>query len=525
MKINFSNHFQALADTHGDRPAIVNVERNRRYSFSEYHKLTNQIANMIRNTFGVKKGDAFITIVENDNMSILHYPTITKGDATGCFTNYRDSLDVHTAQVSQIKPILAFIENELIGSHYAMLREQGAKVICMDPITKPREELYYFWDLVAQASDENPNIDIDDREHTFLIRFTGGTTGQGKPAAYSPDNWQMARDSMNSLPDSDWGTDTKVLHIAPLSHGSAALFLPSIYAGGCNVTMNKMDLVEYIKIIEQERITTLFLVPTILYRMLDMPETQQADLSSLTSIFYGAAPMSPGKLKQLLEKFGPIFVQIYGATEHTAFSMSLTKADHIINSPEDEKRLASVGKVTQGVEVLIMDDDGVPVTRGETGEIWMRSRSIIQGYYNQPEKTAEEFNDGWWKSGDMARMDDEGFLFIVDRKKDMIISGGFNVYASEVEAAINVHDAIFMCAVVGIPHEEWGEAVHAEVVLREGASIDESELIASLKTQLGSYKTPKSITFVDQLPISAVGKVLRKDVRQKYWKGHDRMIG
>jgi acyl-CoA synthetase (AMP-forming)/AMP-acid ligase II len=256
-----------------------------------------------------------------------------------------------------------------------------------------------------------------------------------------------------------------------------------------------------------------------------MPEAQQADLSSLESIFYAAAPMSPGKLKQLLEKFGNIFVQIYAATEHPAFSMSLSKADHIINSPEDEKRLAAVGKITPGVEVLLMDDDGVPVARGEIGEMWMRSRSIIQGYYNQPEKTAEEFTDGWWKSGDMARMDNEGLLYIVDRKKDMIISGGFNVYATEVEAAINAHDAIFMSAVVGIPHEEWGEAVHAEVVLREGASIDEAELIASLKTQLGSYKTPKSITFVDQLPISAVGKVLRKDVRQKYWKGSDRMIG
>jgi acyl-CoA synthetase (AMP-forming)/AMP-acid ligase II len=187
--------------------------------------------------------------------------------------------------------------------------------------------------------------------------------------------------------------------------------------------------------------------------------------------------------------------------------------------------LSSAGRVTAGVVVEIMDDDGEPVKRGEIGEFWLRSRGVCLGYLDNPEKTAEEFYDGYWKSGDMGYKDENGYIYLVDRKKDMIISGGFNIYATEVEAAINAHNAIFMSAVVGIPHEEWGEAVHAEVMLREGEQVSEQELIAFVKESLGSYKSPKSIVIVDQLPLTVVGKVLRKDVRKKYWENSDRAVG
>ena len=172
-----------------------------------------------------------------------------------------------------------------------------------------------------------------------------------------------------------------------------------------------------------------------------------------------------------------------------------------------------------------MDDNGQPVEVGSPGEIWMRSRGTIDGYYKNPEATKAEFVDGYWKSGDIAYQDDQGFIFMIDRKKDMIITGGFNVYSVEVESAINAHEAVLNCAVIGVPHEEWGESVHAEVILRDSMSVDEKELIAFVKEKLGGYKSPKSIKYVDQLPVSAVGKVLRREVRDKYWKKNERQLG
>lgn len=522
MKNNYSNHFQALADRFGDRQALVNLERDRRYSYRELHQLTNQIANMMRTTLGLGDGDCFINILDNDNMALLHVPTILKGAATGVFTNYRDALKEHVWQVEYAKPKVAFIENVLLDTHFDMLRHNNVAVVCMDPLEgqwkQKQEGLFYFWDLVMPASTANPDIEIDDRQHTCVIRFTGGTTGKGKPAAYSPDNWMAMRDSFFALPDCDCTADSRVLHLAPISHGSAMLLLPTFYSGGCNVTLNEPDLLKYCQAIQDEKITTSMLVPTLLYRLLELPEDAPFDFSTLDTMIYGAAPMSQAKLKRLQARFGNIFMQIYGSTEHCAVTLSLSKSAHVIAAGEESRRLSAAGQITSGVEVLIADEQGQPVKKGDVGELWLRSRATVLGYYQNPEKTAEEFVDGFWRSGDMGRMDEEGFVYIVDRKKDMIISGGFNVYATEVEAAINSHDAILMSAVVGIPHEDWGEAVHAEVMLRPGASVTEEALIAYVKGVLGSYKAPKSISIVDQLPVSVVGKVLRRQVRNKYWQ-------
>jgi acyl-CoA synthetase (AMP-forming)/AMP-acid ligase II len=203
---------------------------------------------------------------------------------------------------------------------------------------------------------------------------------------------------------------------------------------------------------------------------------------------------------------------------------ALSKADHIVDTDADRKRLGSAGRITPGVELIISDPDGNALPPGETGEIRLRTRATINGYYNNPESTAAEFQDGFWSSGDLAYRDEDGYLFIVDRKKDMIITGGFNVYAVEVEAALSEHEAVLMSAVVGIPHHEWGEAVHAEVMLREGADVSEDALIAHAKAKLGSYKAPKSVRFVAELPLSSVGKVLRRQVRRPYWEGRERQI-
>jgi len=288
--------------------------------------------------------------------------------------------------------------------------------------------------------------------------------------------------------------------------------------------MNALDLEAWIDAVERERITHSFLVPTALYRLLELQNAQPRNLTSLRTLLYGAAPMSPARLKDLLACFGPIFVQSYAATEAGMIVSLLGKADHRIDSDAAIARLGSTGRVTPGVEVFIADEQDNELPVGQTGEIRIRCRAVVQGYYRNPDQTAAEFKDDCWHSGDLGFVDPDGYLHLVDRFKDMIITGGFNVYAVEVEAALTEHPAVLMSAVVGIPHSEWGEAVHAEVVLREGAVAEEQSLIDLVKNRLGSFKAPKSIALVDSLPVSAVGKVLRREVRAKYWQGHDRAI-
>jgi len=280
--------------------------------------------------------------------------------------------------------------------------------------------------------------------------------------------------------------------------------------------MNNLDLEEFRSVLEAERITHSFLVPTVLYRLLDRQREDPRSLGSLKTLIYGAAPMSPTKLEQLIGCFGLIFAQAYAATEAVSVVSLLDKKSHIASTEMGTTRLSSAGLVTPGIEVIITDDSGLEVPMGEVGEIRIRSRGIIPGYYSDPEATAKEFADGAWRSGDLGYIDQGGFLFIVDRLKDMIISGGFNVYAVEVEAALAAHPAVLHSAVIGLPHLDWGEAVHAEVQLREGSTATDSELIAHVKERLGSYKAPKTVTFVDALPLTVVGKVLRRKVRDKY---------
>ena len=517
---NYSRIMQGLVESFGDREAIVNIERNRRLTFRDYHELTNRFAHVLHGPLGLGAGDRYVCFLDNDNLSLFHWATAAKALPTCCHGNFRDSLDTHLSQIETVKPKAALIENSLIESHAGPLAELGIQVVCMDPQENAREGVLEMPALLDAASSDNPDIEIDRHSHIILMRFTGGTTGDSKCARYTADNILACSESYQVLPGSDFSEETRTLHIAPISHGSGMLVQPTMLLGGCTVTMNEPSLELWCQYVEQERITHAFVVPTLAYRLLEMPEAEKFDLSTLKTVFYGAAPMSPSKAKQLVARFGPVFIQAYGSTEHLAVALYLGKEKH----EGDDKRLASAGRRNNGIELTICDDDGNPVPRGEVGEFYIRSRGTCQGYEGNPEKTAEEFIDGYWKSGDVGYVDEAGYCYLVDRKKDMIITGGFNVYATEVEAAINSYPGVTMSAVVGIPHEDWGEAIHAEVLLKGQEEVEEQALVAHVKEQIGSVKAPKTVAFVDELPTSVVGKVIRKDVRAKYWKSRDRQI-
>ena len=524
MKMNFCRVMRLMAQRFGSQEAIVNVERQRRYTYQQYHLLSNRIANAMRGTLALGHGDKFLLILDNDNLSLMMFPTVLKQEATVAMTNLRDTLEEHTRQIEQVKPKVVFIETRLLEQYYDMLRTHGCQIVAMDALAVPRPGVQAFWDLVDAASEQDNDVELDTARHIFMLRFTGGTTGKSKCAMYTPDNILAARDGGFINTDLAFNAATRLLHVAPLSHGTLITFFPTFFAGGANMTMNQLDLEHWRHLVEQERVTHSFLVPTILYRLLELQRASPRDISSLTTLIYGAAPMSPSKLGELVDCFGQIFAQGYAATEAPMFVAVLEKTRHRLDDAAAMERLGSAGRITPGVEVFITDEQGKEVAPGETGEIRIRCPAIIQGYYENPEATAAEFADGAWRSGDLGRLDADGYLYIVDRIKDMIISGGFNVYAVEVEAALAAHPAVLMAAVVGIPHPEWGEAVHAEVILRADASISAAELIAHAKEKLGGYKTPKTLDFVTALPTSVVGKVLRREVREKYWQGMARKV-
>lgn len=524
MKINFARTTRELADRYPDLEALVNVERGRRYSYPEFDKLTNRIINMIHGKLGLGRGDRYLCILDNDNLSLLHAPTVLKGAAAAAWTNYRDSFDEHCWQIEWIAPKAVFLERELVDRYYAVLRERGIMIVSMDPCPG-FADVHYFWDLLEGVGDDNPGIETDLTDDPIIYRFTGGTTGKSKCAEYSIDNWLAGRDAYYVPHDNPFLPGGRDLLMAPLSHGGSVTVLPAFFRGCCLVTQNAPDLDQWCRNVEQERITIGGLVPTLCYRLLELESADRYDLSSLDSVFYGAAPMSATKLAALQERFGNLFVQIYGSTECWLPALYLSKADHLAEGEELGRRLASAGRVLPGCELVIVDDDGNEVPDGTTGEIWIRNRAIIRGYFRNPETTAQEFSNGYWHSGDLGFRDPDGFVTIVDRKKDMVITGGFNVYAVEVEAAINAHPSVSNSAVVGIPHPEWGEAVHAEVVLLPGQTATAEDLIAFTKGRIGKHKAPKSIAFVSELPLSAAHKVLRRTVRDKYWAGRERRVG
>jgi acyl-CoA synthetase (AMP-forming)/AMP-acid ligase II len=281
------------------------------------------------------------------------------------------------------------------------------------------------------------------------------------------------------------------------------------------VTLNGADPRAIGRAIETHKVDMIYAVPTVLYRMLEMDLPCKYDLSSLKTIRYGGSPISPAKLEILLKLFGQIFVQGYGSTECWPSVTILGRKDHGTQTRQQIDRLLSVGRPMPGEEVIICDKDGTLLPAGQRGEIWIRGPNTISGYYKAPELTKQNFtSSGFWKSGDMGYMDEQGYIYLVDRKQDMIITGGYNVYAIEVENCLNSHPAVQNSAVVGRPHEIWGEAVCAMVMPAQGSTISPQELIDYCKHHLARYKAPKKIEITDQLPLSSAGKVLRREVRQ-----------
>jgi len=380
-------------------------------------------------------------------------------------------------------------------------------------------------DWVKDQPSTRPNVTVD-MDDVVMLSSTGGTTGMPKGVMNTHRSMQtFCAHFMIACP---YGAEDKPVNLAaaPMTHTAGLLSLPVTSRGGTVVVVTKPDPAILLAAIPKYRVTEFFLPPTVIYRLLDIPDLgKKVDFSSLKYFLYGAAPMSVEKLKQALEVIGPCMMGGYGQTEAPAAIAYLMPSAHFVDGKiASDDRLSSVGPPNPLISVEIMNEANQIVSQGETGEICVRGDLVMKGYYKAPEKTAETIINGWLHTGDVGHIDTEGYLHITDRKKDMIISGGFNVYPSEVEQVIWSHPAVQDCAVIGVPDEKWGEAVKAVVELNPGQSASADELIALCKEKLGSVKAPKSVDFVATLPRSPVGKVLKKDLRQQYWQGIERKI-
>jgi len=351
------------------------------------------------------------------------------------------------------------------------------------------------------------------------LLYTGGTTGVPK-AAMLPER-SVAQTVFSVSVGWDLPKDRRYLAVAPISHAAGMLIVPTLLAGGSVSLMRGFDAGAWLETVARDRITLSLLVPTMIYAVLDHPSLGSADLSSLETIMYGASPMSPSRLVEGIERIGPVFAQLYGQTECAGLTTSMARNEHLV---DDTTRLSSCGQPMPGVRVMVIGDDGAELGPGEPGEVCVQGVSVMDGYWKQPELTAETLVDGWLRTGDIGVWSDDGYLTLVDRKKDMVVSGGFNVFPREIEDVLTSHPSVSMAAVIGVPDDKWGEAVTALVVLRPGASVDSDELIELVRDRKGAIYSPKSVEFLDALPLTAVGKPDKKVLRAQYWGERERHV-
>jgi fatty-acyl-CoA synthase len=373
--------------------------------------------------------------------------------------------------------------------------------------------------LAAQQSGSASPVDLARPDDVASLNYTGGTTGKSKGALRHHREYALFDAAV--LADFEIPTDPRYLAVAPITHVAGTKVSPTLVRGGTVHLHKRFDPEAILATIAREHINFTLLVPTMVYILLDHPKLGQTDLSSLELLLYGASAMSPSRLVEGLERIGPVFSQLYGQTECYPVSV-LRKADHDARRPE---LFESCGFPAACCDVRILDDDDHEVPVGTPGEICVRAPHAMAEYWHRPDQTAETLKNGWLHTGDIARADERGYMFILDRKKDMIVSGGFNIYPREVEDVLAAHPDVAMVAVLGAPDAKWGEAVTAVIVPRAGASPDANELIELVKRRKGPTHAPKHVEFVDALPLTGVGKVDKKVLKAKFWAGQSRMVG
>ena len=503
-------------DAHTDRTALVCGER--RLTFAETEALSNRIAGGLL-ALGLNRGDRVAILLPNAIEYVATDFALIKAGLVRVPVNPRLAPPEIAFILQDCRPTVLLFHADF-GGTVEQLRPFVRHLICVGDAKVPPWALP-FERLTATAGDAPIAVDVTD-DDPYMILYTSGTTGRPKGAVTNHrSRWvTLFYTYANELFVSP---DDVMLHAASLAHGSGTKVLPFYLKGAANVLMDRFTPAAFCRLVEQERVTATWLVPTTIGMLLDAPALQEHDLSSLQTITYAGAPMPAGRLQEALKVFGPIFVQVYGLSEAPQPDLVLTKADHAAGGP----RLGSAGRPALGVQVRVAGPDGQDLQPGsdQIGEILLKGDHIMTGYWEQPNATAEVFDaEGWFHTGDLARIDRDGFISIVDRSKELIISGGYNIYPREVEEALYQHPAVAEAAVFGVPDPVWGEAVKACVALKPGRHASAEELLAHCASLVAGYKKPRSVEFRDELPKNPNGKIAKKVLRAPYWRDYDRQV-
>lgn len=434
-------------------------------------------------------------------------------------------LGISAAGMTSVPMNIRLLESEL--AH--MVSDSGARLlIAQEALLRERSGLESIPPLgvaLARAPDSTPGRRFEDlgraaaaapaqvpEENVASLLYTSGTTGLPKGAMLPHRSWLKVSDYVRHY--LRYGDDEVTLHTAALTHGSGFLMLPTFAAGGTNALCAKFEADRVLALFGEIGVTSGFFVPTMIQMLLDAPRVEPRGWR-LRSLYYAGSPIDPGTLQGALERFGPVLIQSFAQTEAPMFLTVLNHGEHLAIARRPQL-IRAAGRVVRDADVRIFDDEDRELPAGEIGEVVARAPHVMKGYWNRPEATAETLRNGWLHTGDVGRFDRDGYLYIVDRKKDMIISGGANVYAREVEQALLGLDGIKEAAVVGLPDPKWGEMVAAVLVSRSGAPLDDAALEAFCRAHIADYRRPKRFIWVDTLPRNAYGKVLKRELRMRY---------
>ena len=492
-------------------PCLTMGGRSR--SYAEVQRLSWVIARALARS-GVRPGDKVAVLSGNDPVAFSCIFGIARAGAVWCPVNPRNEaaenrelLDLFDCSClifqGSFAPLVARIAPGLPKVTMLVCLDAGYPgVVTAVPLRR------WLAGLPEEPWQAEPPDDV------AMIAGTGGTTGRPKGVQLTGHNIE----TMTALTLMGYPFDGRPVYLAlaPLTHAAGVLCFPIMALGGEIVIMPAPDLAEFLGLIGRHRVTHAFLPPTLIYLLLDHPGLAAADLSSLQCLWYGAAPMSAARLEQAISAIGPVMGQLFGQTEAPMMISTMAPKDHF--HPDGSlarERFTSAGRPTPLVTVAIMDDEGRLLPAGQRGEIVVRGPLVMAGYYQDPAASAEAARHGWHHTGDIGYLDPDNYLFIVDRAKDMIITGGFNVYSAEVEQALLTHPAVLDCAVIGLPDDKWGERVTAVIQPHPGQDLADADLRAFVKDQLGSVKAPKQVEVWPDLPRSKVGKVLKAEVKSR----------
>jgi fatty-acyl-CoA synthase len=524
MVLRNADLFDRSADIHPDRAAVV--EGTTKFTYREVQQFTNRFAAALYAN-GFKRQEAIALYSPNHHAVLLCLQGLWRAGGTWVPVNTRNAMDANIAYMNYVRVRWLFYHSQYADDVRKLMEGVPTikHVICIDKTDNGHTSL----DAFLKTGDGKQWTDTVDcfgnLDELVGIFPTGGTTGPAKGACVTNLGWG----TMMEITSNAWrvkGLDHSVcLVTAPLTHAAGPVSTAAFVLGATNVIMAGFDAKQVLENIEKYRVTHLYLPPTALYLLLDHPDLGKHDYSSLKIFVLVGSPVSGDKLKRAVEVFGPCMCQCYGQVESPLITTWLPPETVAAAAAGDHpERLKSCGLPTYPVRVGIMDDEGNLLPPGRSGEIVVRGSLVTHSYFEKPDATAETHRDGWHHTGDVAYRDKDGYLYIVDRKKDMVVTGGFNVFTAEVEDTIMELNSVAECAVIGVPHDKWGEAVKAICVPANGASPTEDEVIAHTKARLGGVKAPKSVEFWKEIPKTANNKMDKKAIRKRFWADAERNV-